>query len=385
MRTGRNTGAGTGSEEGTRTDVETYMTRQAASKSGTLGAALAGLNDPGVRSKILGDGLPDLENIEVPVMSEEDQTRAAEEAKKRRQFAEGAGKKLATVNRQIAVLKADPEDLEFSPTKQAQLKNLKATRAKLLVEDEAVRKHTEFVAFMEEVRQARPEEAMAYVRRAAETGRIRTTTRTAGANLLILGKTVYEPAPDSAGKVTPATLGLMAELRKLCQKGREALNERRKDEVVAMREEATEGLTLTRIITEKAQSGKIYCFLPPREIKNPDGTTRWLRSSHTLWECDGRLIRPLRAIGGLDRRFAELISCDAFVTVESVRAGRLILDRRLPDEPFKTLLGLLNITKAVLAQEAARATAVIAKPTEAEAETNADPKAGKTPRRAKKS
>jgi len=310
----------------------------------------------------LSDGLlelPNLEEIKVKPMTKEEQVAADEEYRRRKQFAEGAGEKLAPIEREIAKIKSDPEKLELTPSLQHRLKTLEAAREKLLVEDEGIQKHTRFAALLEEVRQAKPEEFGKYFYQAIEDRRYRETIDPKGKSHVIFheGK-IYELVPDATDKITAGSKALDAELRKLQSANREyrqGKGNAYQEAVIALKAKATEGLTLSRVATEDPTPvGTAYGYLPRREETNPRNQQKYpVPESHFLVECDGQVIRPIEAVGRLQEFFAELGENERYITVRDLKEGRLGLGGRLPEEVFKELRGFLGILLAAIRLEPA--------------------------------
>lgn len=300
--------------------------------------------------------LPDLGEIEVKPMTEEEQVAADKEYQQRKQFAEGAGEKLAPIEREIAEIKSDPDKLELTPTLQRRLETLEATREKLLVEDEGVQKHTRFAALLERVRQAKPEEFDEYFCQAMEDGRYRETTDQKGKAHVIFHKgKAYELVPDATGKITAGSKALDAELRKLQSANREyrqGKGNAYQEAVTAIKAKATKGLTLSQVATEDPTPvGMAYGYLPRREETNPRTQEKYpVPESHFLVECDGQVIKPVEAVGRLRTFFAELRENERYITVRDLKERRLT-GGRLPEEVFKELRGFLGILQAAIRLE----------------------------------
>ena len=294
--------------------------------------------------------LPDLNAIDVKPMTQEARAAADAEYKRRKDFAEGAGTKLAAINREITEIEADPERLALDLMGQERLTALKAARQRLTVPDEGVRKHIEFSELVAGVKSASQSEAGKWIAEATTKGRIRTTAATTGSNLIFWAGRVYEPVPDGTGKITSATLGLVAELRRLTDAAKVAQREERNAAIAALKSEATAGMTLTAItLSTTLHAGKIYVFLPPKE-EEIRGEKRWIGASHILVECDGIILRPIRAVGRLENFFAELTARKRFVAVADLKTGRYS-GPRVADDIFRDIVGLLNILRAAMYAE----------------------------------
>ena len=350
------------------------------------------MSDPKAREEAENklSGLPDMKKIQVPdfatatqPLSVEEQEKVREEVRKRREFAEWAGKMrvdietkfreaVALIDPEIAEMESDTEELELSPTLRRRLATLKADRkrlekerdealAKIEVEDEGLRKHTEFAMFLAEIRDAKAEEEEAekFLAKATARKRIRLTDRKTGTNLLFWKDKVYEPSPDSTGKVTPATVGLMNELRKLVKAAKDAAEAARQkayDENVAEMKAEGEKITLSQLSTVNPHPvGPVYGQLPAREEKFRDGRIYHERESHLLTKSDGRVIRPAKAVGQLANFFADLKARGISISVREFRERRLLTENgtRLPEDTYRLKLRFLNILLAALHIETA--------------------------------
>lgn len=295
---------------------EATMKNVNAQTDGTVQASIA------PQPKATND-LPDLSQIVVKPLTEAERTKAELEIKARREFAEGAGERLAVIIREIAEIESDPEKLELSPTLRNRLADLKAMRAQLTVEDEGLRKHTEFSTFIASIRAARPEEANEYIEKALEMKRIEVTTETTGANLLFNNGKAYKPCPDSTGKVTSGAVVLVNELRKLVNAAKTAHQEALKNKVADIKAKGT--VTCVQLLTAVPHPKGFVYILTQDDAKH---------ETSILLECDGVTIRPIDGIGWLQNFVTNLKEKKLFVTVRELREGKLMRNPPLSQDTF---------------------------------------------------
>lgn len=304
-------------------------------------------NDPKkleeLKSKV---DLPDIKEIKVVPLTKKQQKQINEEYRKRRAFAEGAGKKIAIINREIADIESNPERLELSPTLQERLKELKAALAKLQVGDEGVEKHTKHATLIAEIRLARPEEFLKYFGESKARGIVSETNQVSGPHLFFVWGKAYEVMNS------PGAHAVEAELRKLQSANRKYRQNAYREAVTSIKGKATQGLTLTRVVTENPTPlGLIYGYLPPRKEPNPRTQEKSsFPESHLLVECDGKIIKPIEAVGRSRGFFSDLAANGRYVSVADLKEGRV--SGRLPEEIFKELSGFLGILQATLRTEA---------------------------------
>lgn len=360
----------------------------------TVGKSLNDLNNPDVREEILG-GLPDPGAVEVPdfaamgvkPMTDEEQQKLDEEFQHRREVAHAAGEKIAEIELrfkqmiapielEIRQIESDPEKLELIPGLRERLKELKTARDtaikarenvldQLATEDEGVSKHIEFATLLDLVRKTEPRGVRELLFRAVKMGRLRETKDTQGkSNILYYQGRAFEPVPDMGGKVTPATMGLVAEFRKKIAADRQERRSDYDEAVETLKTKADPNFSLARIVYEDPvpvvpEPVLVHGYLPKREevrkVRREGGKIeeipQFVPESHFLVEYDGEEIRPVEAAGRLRKFWEDLVAKNDFITVQSLRKNRLILEKRLPEETLQRQIGFLRILRAAAALE----------------------------------
>lgn len=299
--------------------------------------------------------LPDLSKIKVNGLTVEEKKRAEEEYLRNRAFAEAAGMKLADIETQIAEIETmGQEKIDLTPTLRIRLEELRKARSKILSTDEGVQKHTQFAAYLEEIRRATATGAFDKVNelleKAVDMSRLQETTPEEAKGKPHMfwhrGK-VYRLSME-----TNANIAMETELWKLIKAAREQRKENYQAAVTRIQASAEPGVTLLKAC-EEGTLRKVYVYLPGREEELPNGERRKISESHLLLEIDDKgTLKPVEAAGHLRRFFGDLSTQGTYLPIATfgrfLETGRLELAKRLPDDAFKNLLGLAKILRAAM-------------------------------------
>lgn len=120
-----------------------------------------------------------LDEIQVEVLTDEELEQKTQRVQERRQYAEAAAQKIATIQREINKLKRLALHGVLLDEDNKKLENLEKTKKKILESgDEELRKHLNFALFIEEIREAEQEKNIAkiFLERVVAEGRYRLAT-----------------------------------------------------------------------------------------------------------------------------------------------------------------------------------------------------------------
>ncbi len=316
--------------------------------------------------------LPDLPNLDVNPLTDEDIRKAEQEAAGRRVWAETAGKTLAQLKTDKATIEGNP-DFAMSPTLKARHEAIIKKIAEIEgVQDEGVRKHAEFSELLNAIQSGSTNQVNDLVNRALNAGRIKEVQGARGPKVLYWHGGSYVATSGTGG-----TDAIILELIKLAEKAKAENRKRWNDGVAAMKEKGS-GLTLLAVgeggPNDPAPVGFVYVHLPRTEtMDRTDPTKKFtVAESHLLVEVakiegkgrDGNpftqfVIRPIQAMGGRKREelFDALVKSKAFLSVWDFRRGNLprSLQEKIPAQAYENLFRFMRLLRAALEIERAAA------------------------------
>lgn len=283
--------------------------------------------------------LPDVDKIKIGKI---DGKKVEEEYQKKKSHAEKAGKKLVNIREEISQIKQDKR-LAYSSILQERLDKLEEIEETLLTEDESLRGHVEFSVFLERIRettaskQSVGQKVDALIAEAIERGKIKEVKPPAEGSrpsyLLYWRSSVYQARPDpETGEVLPATIAVFKELKKLIKAEKNRYWREKNEQIKKMKENPP----IAEILKEEESKGVYFGYLPQKEN---------LSSVYFTVETDGKVIRPVEATGPLWRFFQRIAKSQAFVTIDSLKEGKLIVKVRLSEERFRDLLKFYKILR----------------------------------------
>jgi len=199
-----------------------------------------------------------LDEIQVEVLTDEELEQKTQKVQERRQYAEAAAQKIATIQREINKLKRLALHGVLSDEDNKKLANFEKTKKKILeAGDEELRKHLNFALFIEEIREAGQEKNIAkiFLERVVNEGRYRLATKEETNQIrhdkkwpqgtIFFGGKVHLPAFSEEEK-SAGQRALESELTRYLREVRKSEIKKEKSEMNQIKESANRGLSLIK-------------------------------------------------------------------------------------------------------------------------------------------
>lgn len=319
------------------------------------------------KTKAVAEELPDLEKVQIPRELTKDELVKLEKRRAvTKEYIQKGDEKLQDIEEKIRGIEAR-EDFpsvveegtpEYIPELRERYERLVTAKETILTENEGIQKgfkHRDWVREIRgaysEIRQGKAdgrikERVISEVEKAVKFHRIRKISKEEERELkqegipqsildlrMLLGpEYVYGPVRDTlTGRVTPATMGIIAELRNVRDAAEKRLKESLPHEIERMKQGAT--VELLKILTEaNVPLGMSYGFLPAsQKTLTIDGRERTKRYSELhfvvkiitrrVGEAEVLAVLPIRAAGqpAAEAMFQRLKEKGVYITVNSLK------------------------------------------------------------------